>query len=288
MTVVLEVRNPIDLTSSYDQIEIERATSNSAAAMSNIDTVDIDTSRASDLSTGYTQYVDSTGTVGTHYYRFRYLNSTSSAVSAYSDIFLSGTTVLHTRFRNKMRDTNSNNYFFSNEEVDDFLTQAIDKLYPLTWFETYDDSAFVPDGTTEIFTFPVQVTRLTDLELRNSNGEKIGDKHGWQVRGRNLIFDYPPDNGDTIRAWVEKKFVKLSEVPNIWDSHIINLMRLDAYETLEADRARYYKYNTIAKPDGGSLPQLNNIITRIEQQIRLREQQLRRTRKPVEINLTGV
>ena len=288
MSVVVEVRNPNDLTSTYDQIEIQRSTTNTVAGMSDVKTdLAIDSSRASDLSTGYSQYVDTGGTVGTHYYRFRYKASGSGALSAYSDIFLSGGTVLQTRFRNKMRDTNSANYFFTDSEVQDFETQAIQKLWPITWFETYSDSDFTPDGTTEIFTFPAQVTRLTDLELRDSNGEKISNKHGWQVRGRTLMFDHPPTSGDTIRSWTEKKFLKLAEVPDVWDTHIVNLMRLDAYETMEADRARFYKYNSIAKPDGGSLPSLDRIITRIEQQIKLRAAQLRRIRKPVEINLTG-
>ena len=65
MAVVLKIRNPIDLTSTYDQINIERATSNSAAAMSSLDTISIDTTTASDLSSGYTAYTDSSGTVGT-------------------------------------------------------------------------------------------------------------------------------------------------------------------------------------------------------------------------------
>lgn len=288
MSVVIEVRNPNDLTSTYDQIEIQRSTTNTVAGMADIKTdLAISTTWASDRSTGYTAYTDDNGTAGTHYYRFRFKNSSSSITGNYSDIFLSGGSTVQTRFRNKMKDNNSNNYFFSNSEVQDFEIQAVHKLFPITWFETYDDSAFVPDGTTEVFTFPTQVIRLNALETRDSEGEKMRRVHGYRVQGRNLIFDHPPDSNVTLRAWVEKRFLKLSEVPDLWDSHIINLMRLEAFETMEAERSRFFKYNTIAKPSGGSLPSLDRIITRIEQQIKIRENQLRRVRKPVEINLTS-
>lgn len=285
MAVVLKIRNPIDLTTSYDQVEIQRATSNSAGAMSLIATTNIDTTTASDLSSGYTQYTDDNGTVGTHYYRFRYKNSTSSTYSSYSDIFLSGGSVIQSRFRRMMRDTNSSNYFFSNDDLDFFEQHAVQRLWPITWFETYSNSYFVPDNTTEIFNFPVGVTRINNIEVLDSSGEVTGRKLNWQVRGRTLLFDNAPTADITLRAWVEKMFTDIAEVPEIWDTHILNLMKLQAYETMEADRARYYKYNSVAKPEGGNLPGLNTIITRLETQIKLREQQLRRVRRPSFIKL---
>ena len=280
MTVVVEVRNPLDLTSTYNQIEIERATSNSAGAMSNIATVSIDTTTASDLSTGYTAYNDTGGTVGTHYYRFRYKASGSGATSSYSDIFGAGGSVLQTRFRRIMRDINSNNYFFSTDDLDFFEQQAVQRLWPITWFETYSTTDFVPDGATEVFTFPVGVTRVTGIDAVNDSGETIGKKLGWRVRGRTLIFDHAPLSGETLRVWEEKMFLKLAEIPEVWDTHLLNLMKLQAFETLEADRTRFYKYNSIAKPEGGNLPGLDRIITRLETQIKLRENQLRRSRRP--------
>lgn len=287
MAVLLEIRNPTDLTTTYDKIEIQRGTSNSAAAMSDLATnVSIDTSTASDLSTGYTAYTDSSGTSGTHYYRYRYKNSSSGAVSSYSDIFLSGTSVLHNRFRRMMRDTNSNNYFFTNDDLDFFITHAIDRLWPFTWFETRSDTMVVPDGSTEIYTFTVGVTRLNDLEFLDSSGNNLGKVVSWQVRDRNVIFDTAPKSGITVRAWIEKRFLKLSEIPELWDGHLINIMRLQAWETLEADRSKYYKYTSVAQPEGGNLPSIDRIITRLENQIRIRENQLRRVRKPASIHLT--
>lgn len=285
MAVILKIRNPIDLTTTYDQVDIERATSNSAAAMSNIATTNIDTTTASDLSSGYTSYTDSSGTVGAHYYRFRYKISSSGTYSSYSDIFLAGGSVLQSRFRRIMRDTNSNSYFFTADDLDFFEQQAVSRLWPITWIETYSDTAFVPDNTTEIFNFPVGVTRLNSIDVLDSSGEYVGRKLNWKVRGKTLLFDNAPSSDLTLRAWVEKMFTDIAEVPEIWDTHILNLMKLQAYESFEADRARYYKYNSVAKPEGGSLTSFNNIITRLETQIKLREQQLRRVRRPQSIKL---
>lgn len=285
MSVILKIRNPVDLTTTYDQIAIERNTVNLAAGMAAVATTNIVTTTASDLSTGYTSYTDDNGTVGTHYYRFRYKNSVSVTYSSYSDIFLAGGSVLQSRFRRIMHDTNSSNYFFTADDLDFFEQQAVTRLWPITWFETYSTTYFVPDNTTEIFNFPVGVTRVNNIETLDSSGEVIGRKLNWQVRGRTLLFDTAPTTDITLRAWVEKMFVDISEVPEIWDTHILNLMKLQAYESMEGDRARYYKYNSVAKPEGGNLTSFNNIITRIEGQIKIRENQLRRVRRPGFIKL---
>lgn len=289
MAIKLDLRNPDDLTSTYDQIEIQRATTNTVAGMADIKTdLAIDSTYASDLSMGYSSYTDEDGVEGTHYYRFRFKKASSGAVSSYSDIFAAGGSIFHTRFRRKMRDTNSNNYFFTDDDIETYITETVEELYPVTYTETYLDSMITPDGTTEIFTFTTGVTRLNDIELVNSSGETQGSIKGWKVRNRYVIFNSPPSSGDTIRCWVEKKFIKIAEVPEEWDGYIMHKLMLKAYETLEADRSRYYKYNSVAKADGGNLPSLDKIITRLEAQIQNRERFLRRVRKPADINLTGV
>ncbi len=288
MSVIVEVRNPEDLIDTYDQIEIQRNTSNSATGMADIKTdLEISSTYASDLGTGYTPYTDADGVVGTHWYRWRYKNSVSGAVSNYSDIFPAGGSILQSRFRRKMRDTNSNDYFFKADEIEDFEEDSVKDLWPITWFEIYLDNMIVPDGSTEIFAFSTGVTRVNSIEIVSSDGQTQGEISGWKVRGRYVIFATAPSSGNTIRVWVEKKFTKPAEVPKGWDSLIINRMRLQAFETLEADRSKFYKYNSIAKPEGGSLPSLDRIITRIEAQIMKRESQIRRVRKPADINLTG-
>ena len=286
MGVVLDIRNPVDLVTTYDQIEIQRSTTNTVAGMANIKTdLAISSANASDLSSGYTSYTDPDGTAGTHYYRFRYKVSGSGAVSSYSDIFLSGGSVLHTRFRRRMKDANTNTQFFSDDEIQDFLTEAVEELWPITWFETYTDSMIVPDGTTEIFNFSNGVTRVNSIDFIDSSGNNLGRLVNWNVRGKMILFDGAPQSGITVRCWVEKMFIKLAEVPEIWDSYLLNKMRLKGYETMEGDRSRYYKYNSVAKPEGGNLGSLDRIITRIEGQIERRERQIRRIRRPAFIKL---
>jgi len=289
MAIKLELRNPDDLTSTYDQVEIQRNTSNSATGMTDISTnTSISTTYASDLSTGYTSYTDTDGVEGTHYYRFRYKLSTSGAVSSYSDIFPAGGSVYHTRFRRRMRDTNSNNYFFTDDDIEIFTTEIVEELYPITWIETYIDDMITPDGSTEVFAFATGVTRVNDIELINSSGDNQGSIKGWKLRGRYVIFDTAPGSEDTIRVWVEKKFTKAAEIPEQWDGYVLHKLMIKAYETLEADRSRYYKYNSVAKPEGGNLPSLDKVITRLEIQLQRQERLLRRVRKPAEINLTGI
>lgn len=286
MSVEIDIRNPQDLVSTYDQIEIQRNTVNLEAGMTDIITnLAIVQATASDLSSGYTPYVDTSGTIGVNYYRFRYKNSDTAVVSSYSDIFLAGGSVIQSRFRRMMRDTNSNNYFFTADDCDFFEEQAVQRLWPITWFETYDDAAFVPDGTTSIFKFPSGVTRVTGIDFLDSSGNTLGRVLTSNVRGKMLIFDSPPQTGTVLRLWVEKMFTKLAEVPDIWDSHILNIMMLQAYQMLEANRSSYYKYSSVVKPEGGNLPSLNIVITRIEAQIQRRENQLRRVRKPAFIKL---
>ena len=289
MAIKLDLRNPDDLTSTYDQIEIQRAITNTVAGMADIKTdLSILSTYASDLSTGYTTYTDEDGVEGTHYYRFRYKNAASGAVSSYSDIFPAGGSVFHTRFRRRMRDTNSNNYFFTDDDIEIFGVETVEELYPITWIETYLDTMITPDSSTEVFAFASGVTRVNSIEFINSSGENQGTIKGWQIRGRYVIFDNPPSSGDTIRVWVEKKFTKLAEVPEQWDGYIMHKLMMKAYETLEADRSRYYKYTSVAKPEGGNLPSLDKVITRLEVQIQRQERLLRRVRKPADINLTGV
>lgn len=289
MAIKLDLRNPDDLTSTYDQIEIQRSTTNTTTGMANIKTdLAISSTYASDLSTGYSSYTDDDGVEGTHYYRFRYKASSSSTYSSYSDIFPAGGSVFHTRFRRRMRDTNTNNYFFTDDDIEIFITETVEELYPITWIETYLDSMITPDGTTEAFAFGTGVTRVNDLELINSSGENQGSIKGWKLRGRYVVFDHAPGDDNTIRAWVEKKFTKAAEVPEQWDGYFVHKLMLKGYETLEADRARYYKYTSVAKPEGGNLPSLDKIITRLEIQLQRQERFLRRVRKPAEINLTGI
>ena len=282
---LVEIRNPQDLTTTYNQIEIQRGTTSTGSDMADISTSTvIDTTYANDLSTGFTSYTDAGGDTAS-YYRFRFKASASGAVSAYSDIFQAGTTVMHTRFRRRMRDTNSANYFFTNADLDTMVANAIKKLFPHTFNETIDETLST-DGTTMKFSFPVGVNRVNDIEFLNSDGEVTSRPRGWKLRARQIIFDYAPGDGYTIRLYCDKMFKKLAEVPDLFDDLILDLMCLEAYETMEADRSKYYRYQSVARPEGGNLPSMKGVIERLEVTTKQRLNSLRRVRRPSDIKLT--
>lgn len=284
-TNYIEIRNPVDLITTYNQIEIQRGTLADGSNMVNISTnTPIDTTSANDLSTGFTSYTDASGDTAS-YYRFRFKASVSDAVSAYSDIFQAGTTVMHTRFRRRMRDTNSANYFFTNADLDTQLANAIKKLFPATFNETIDESLST-DGTTMKFSFPVGVNRVNDIEFLNSSGEVTSRPRGWKLRARQIIFDNAPSSGYTLRLYCDKMFKKLAEVPDLFDDLILDLMVLEAYQTMEADRSKYYRYQAVARPEGGNLPSIKGVIERLEVTTKQRLNSLRRIRRPGEIKLT--
>lgn len=282
MAKILDIRNPKDLTTTYNQIEIRgSANSDMSSPTTLTSSLTIDTSTASDLSTGYTSYTDGTGYA---YYQFRYKQSSSSAVSDWSDIFAADTTIMHTRFRRKMRDTNAQNYFFTNDDITSFLQNAIYKLYPHTYNEVIDET-LIPAANTFKYTFPLGIQRVNDLEYIDSQGNAAGKPNGWSIRAKQIIFDRAPTTGYSFRIYADKMFQKLAEVPEFLDDLILDLMRLQAYEDLEADRSKYYKYTTLVQPEGGNVPSIGRIIERLTATTKDRLQALRRTRRAADIRL---
>lgn len=282
MAIILEARNPDDGIATYDKVEFHR--SDTLAGSYTLQTTQtIDVSTISDLSPGFTAWIDSTGS-SSKYYKIRWKNNGSGAVSSFSDIFQGETTVLDSRFRKMMRDTNSNNYFFSNDDVSEFRKDAIYSLWPSTWQETTDTSLTSNDQT-EIYTLPSGVTRLNSIDLVDTDGNTVGSPTGYSIRSNKIIFPSAPTNGYTMRLWVEKMFVKSAEVPEVFDAYLLDYMMLRAYKELEADRAKAYKYVTVAKPDQGGLNSIRDIILRLESSTEKRLNRLRRVRKPSDMNM---
>lgn len=284
MALVVEARNPDDGTTTYDQVEFHRATA-SGGTFTLQSTVTIDTTTITDLSPGYTAWTDSSGTTSL-YYKARWKASSSGAVSSLSDEFQGGTTILDTRFRRMMRDTNSANYFFTNDDVANFRKDAIFSLWPGSWHEAIDESLTSSD-TTEKYNIPAGVTRINKMQLIDSDGRIIATPKDYELVGRQIIFGVGLSNGYTIRLWVEKMFLKAAEVPETFDSYLLDFMMLQAYRVFEADRSKYFRYNTVAKPEGGNLPSIFNTIKRLEESTNRRLNALRRTRKPSEIGMQG-
>jgi hypothetical protein len=282
MALKITCRNPSDGIATFDQIEFHRATS-SGGTFSVVSTSTIDVSNRTDLSPGYTSYTDATGD-NTKYYKTRYKNSVSSITSTLSIEFQGETTLIDSHFRRRMADTNSASYFFSKDDVEEYRKDAVHSLWPHTWQEGYDDSG-TTDGTTEVFTAPAGVTRINKIQLLDDDGTVVSRLSDYEVQSNSIIFPTAPSNGYTMRLWVEKMFTKWEEVPETFDSYLIDFMMLQAYRVLEADRTRYYKYTTVQKPDNGGITNIRDIIIRLEASTERRLNALRRIRKPSEMGL---
>lgn len=281
MSLALKIRNPKDLNTTYLQIEISRAdTSGGSYAVIKAD-LDIDISQASDLSQGYTSYTDPTGDT-TKYYKFRYRNDT--LYSPYSDEFQGGKTTFDTRFRREMRDTNSANYFFTDEDVSNFRKDAVYSLFPDVYFEAIDET-LTTLASTEKYNFPIGVTRVNDIEYLNSDGSVMGSPNGWKIRARQIIFSVTPPTGYTMRLYVDRMFVETAEVPEILDEYILDYMKLKAYKVFEADRSQYNKYNAMIKAEGGNLPSISRTIQTLTDSLKERRNKLRRVRRAADISL---
>ena len=281
MSVPLKIRNPKDLNSTYVQIEISRATSQGGSYSIIKADLDIDLTKASDLSQGYTSYTDPDGTT-TSWYKFRYRNGT--LYSPYSDEFQSGKTVFDTRFRREMRDTNSANYFFTDDDVSSFRKDAVYSLFPDCFFEALDES-LTTLASTEKYSFPVGVTRVNDIEYLNADGSVMGSPRGWKIRARQIIFSVTPPSGYTMRLYVDKMFTETAEVPEVLDEYILDYMKLKAYKVFEADRSQYNKYNAMIKAEGGNLPSISRTIERLQKDTDNRRNKLRRVRRAADISL---
>lgn len=276
MSQLVEVRNPQDLTNTYDTIEIQGGAAADGSGMANLTTaLAIDTTTANDLTTGFSTYTD---TADSAYYRFRYKNALSGVLSSYSDVFAANTTVMHARFRRRMRDTNSNNYYFTNDDITMLLGNAIKKLFPHTYNEVIDES-LATSNTTRKYSFPVGVNRINDIEFLDSQGDVQQLPRNYKLRARQIIFDSPPPSGYTMRLYCDKMFKKLAEIPDFLDDLILDLMVLEAYEHFEAERQQFYKYTTVTNPEGGNLPSVARVIERLETTTVRRLNALRRVRR---------
>lgn len=281
MSLNLKIRNPKDLNNTYVQIEISRASSQGGSYSIIKSDLDIDISKASDLSQGYSQYTDPSGSTSS-WYKFRYRNDT--LYSPYSDEFQGGKTTFDTRFRREMRDSNSANYFFTDDDVTNFRKDAVYSLFPDCFFEAIDESLTTLADTTK-YSFPVGVTRVSDIEYLNEDGTVMGAPRGWKVRARQIIFNTIPPTGYTMRLYVDKMFTETAEVPEVLDEYILDYMKLKAFKVFEADRSQYNKYNAMIKAEGGNLPSISRTIQTLTDSLKERRNKLRRVRRAADISL---
>jgi len=123
------------------------------------------------------------------------------------------------------------------------------------------------------------------MQFLDSNGNVSATVTDYEVASRQFIFPFAPASGYTIRLFCDKMFLKAAEVPEIFDSYLLEYMMWQAWKVLEADRSKYYRYTSVAKPEGGNLPSIRATIERLELSLARRLNALRRVRKPSFIGL---
>lgn len=287
MAVNLEIRNPYDRDVAYDQIEIQRNTVNSETGMTNIKIdLAIDTTRITDISQGFSSYVNTDGVHGTHFYRYRYKINSSSVYSPYSEIFPAEGNILFPKFRNRMKDTNSANYYFTDSNIKSLSENAIKKLFPHSYLEVIDESIST-DSTLRKYNFPSGVNRVNDIEFLDSSGDVQIYPRRWKLRSRQIIFDSSPPDNYTMRLYADKMFQKFAEIPEFLDDLILDLMTLDAYQTLHAHRTSFYKYTTTTNPEGGNLPSITEMMKVLAISTKDRLNSIRRVRRASSIKLVN-
>lgn len=283
--IILYIRNPDDGIATYNKVQVYKSASQNGV-YDLLTTVDIDASTIADNVVGYTKVTDSVGTTSS-WYKVRYFNSVSSAVSDYSVEFRGGTTELDSLIRMRMKDTNQNNYFFTDEEIENARKAAIRSLYPATWVDT-TYSVTITEENKKLITLPQYVARVDTIKVYDSNGDMVAANYlGFYKVGNKL---YPNDEfpvGYTFQIVITKPYKQVAEVPEEFFPYLIDIAEMELLHAMEMDRARYYKYTTSIRPEGGNIPSFNRIIERLDNSATKKLNKIRRVRETTEINLVG-
>lgn len=280
----LYLRNPSDGVISYDQIKVYRSDSiNGIYAL--IATVNIDQTTIADNSPGYTLYIDSTG-ASTHWYKVSYYNSSSTTESDQSDSFQGDTTELDAKIRRRMKDTNVNKYFFTNDDIAQARDIAIKSLYPATWIDTTYD-VIITAANKNLISLPSYIARMDDIRVYTADGKFSGGYNSFYKVGNKIypLNEFPV--GSTFRFIITKPYKVPAEIPEELDNYLLDVAQIDLLKGMEMDRSRYYSYTTSIRPEGGNLPSLSRMIDRLEISASRKLNSYRRVRECSDINLTG-
>jgi hypothetical protein len=280
----LYLRNPDDGIVSYNQIRVYRSDSKTGTYVL-ITTVDVDQTTITDNSPGYSVYKDPTGT-SSNWYKVSYYNSSSSTESDTSDAFQGETTELDAKIRRRVKDENENKYFFDNDEIAQARDIAIKSLYPATWIDTEYD-VVITDLNKKLISLPSYVARVDEILVYDATANFIGSYNAFYQVGNKIrpLNEFPV--GFTFRFTIVKPYKVPAEVPEELDNYLLDVAQIELLKSMEMDRARYYKYTTSIRPEGGNMPSLGRIIDRLEVNANRKLNPYRRVRSSSEINLTG-
>lgn len=265
--ITLNVRNPDDGTSSYNQIKIYRSATQTGT-FTVIETANIDLSGATEFSTGFTSYTDSTGDT-TYWYKFSYYQSASSSESTLSTAIQGGTAAIDSRIRLELSDsdTTAPNYpFWTNDEVAAARQDAVNALYP-EYFKDWVDTSLTTSQNSWSYTLPATLFNVEYIDVWDQTAtpyNKITTITDFDVIGGKIYLnstsDVNLDSGYTMYIHCSKRITESADVPSHMDEALMRKACAVLLRKLLWDRAKYQRYTTIIRPEGSNMPSIQQQI----------------------------
>lgn len=150
---------------------------------------------------------------------------------------------LRTRVRLLCVDTDSDDYTWTNDEVDDALGDAILAMWPDVYERKVESIGATSLGVYECGVGS-QVERVGRVEVKDADGVYL-EVMDWEEAGSSIIFRSPPlSAGNDIRITYRGKFSGTSpDHPDYCDRAVVIEASAILFETFLSERARFQKYS---------------------------------------------
>lgn len=244
--------NPKDGTTTFNKIRFYRATDNAGTGATLITTVDVDLTTVDKVSSGFTTYVYTNGSL-TEYYASAFYNSTSLLQSTYSTWVLGGQDRWDTMFKDEMKDTAS--AVWSATDRGYFKKKALEAIYPDFFYESIDTSlTLVNNSTTQTYsyTLPMGIFQISEVGLGDPNDKTNYpfvevSPNNWKTEQNKLVFTSLSGLTDAypIRLVCSRKFLDVGEVPERLDPMVMIHLRMSAYQQMVDDYPRFLQWSRL-------------------------------------------
>lgn len=239
--------NPLDGTTTFDQIQHGEANDSAGSGASVINTASIDTTNRDTDNPGTTDYTYTSGSI-TKYYSSRYKNSTSAVTSDWGPWVKGGKDRWDTQFETEMTDTAE--AVWSQDVKAQFKQRVLAKLNEVTGRNAIDTSLVIDNDSTpkNTYTVPFGFKELTEVGVGDVNNVDSTFKevthNNWRFEAGLLhILNLSGlTNALPIRLVGKRKFLEVGDVPEKYDFIVMYGMKHYAYLFLSEDFPRFNKW----------------------------------------------
>jgi len=249
--IKISVPNPDDGTTTFSHVKFYEAddTAGTNAAQIGSNTA-IDTSARSQIDTGTTSLTYTSGSTS-KYYAATYFQTSNSDETSKTTYVLGGKDRWDSMFENEMDDTA--NAVWTQADILRFKKWAIDDLYPDLYHQVIDTSLTLDNDSAPSYTYtvPFGIFNISEVgigDVDNSTSTfKILHADQWTLENSLLHLKNIPssESGATIRLIASKKFLEVGEIPERYDSLVMNHMKMNAYLNLSEDFPRFKKWGQL-------------------------------------------